>query len=202
MPTIRVILIGGTSHTGKTTLAAQFATKYGWEVCSTDRLARHPGRPWRNDGTVVPSHVAEHYRSSAADALLEDVLAHYRRLWPTIAALIIRHATATNSNGLVVEGSALWPEFVATLTLDTVAAIWLTASDAELQSRILETSHFVQRSVAEQSVIRKFLERTQCYNDRMHEAVQRLGLTYLPIAPAATLAERAERCLWQFGNGT
>ena len=45
MPHIKLILIGGTSHTGKSTLARQLAEELGWNYLSTDQLARHPGRP-------------------------------------------------------------------------------------------------------------------------------------------------------------
>lgn len=40
----RVILIGGSSHVGKSTLAQYQAAKLGWNYRSTDKLARHPGR--------------------------------------------------------------------------------------------------------------------------------------------------------------
>ncbi len=39
------ILIGGTSHAGKSTLAQSLAAKLGWNYLSTDKLARHPGKP-------------------------------------------------------------------------------------------------------------------------------------------------------------
>ncbi|MEL7245323.1 MAG: 2-phosphoglycerate kinase, partial [Cyanobacteria bacterium J06573_2] len=42
----RIILIGGSSHVGKSTLAQSLANKLNWNYISTDKLARHPGRPW------------------------------------------------------------------------------------------------------------------------------------------------------------
>ena len=41
---LRVILIGGSSHVGKSTLAQSLASKLGWRYISTDSLARHPGQ--------------------------------------------------------------------------------------------------------------------------------------------------------------
>jgi 2-phosphoglycerate kinase len=43
----RVVLIGGTSNVGKSTVAQAVAERLGFEYLSTDELARHPGRPWR-----------------------------------------------------------------------------------------------------------------------------------------------------------
>ena len=84
----RVILIGGPSHAGKSTLAQHLSESRGWKVIATDQLARHPGRPWKTPPETVPQPVAEHYLSLLADELLADVLQHYRSLWPTISRLI------------------------------------------------------------------------------------------------------------------
>ncbi len=56
---IKVLLIGGTSHVGKSTLAARLASSLGWSTRSTDQLARHPGRPWRDDASPLPADVVE-----------------------------------------------------------------------------------------------------------------------------------------------
>ena len=74
----RAILIGGSSHTGKSTLGQALAAKLGWSYLATDKLARHPGRPWVGiNGQAIPAHVVEHYRDLSAEALLLDVLSHY-----------------------------------------------------------------------------------------------------------------------------
>jgi hypothetical protein len=39
----RVVLIGGTSHVGKSMVARVVATERGFECRSTDKLAKHPG---------------------------------------------------------------------------------------------------------------------------------------------------------------
>ena len=46
-PNLKVILIGGSSHVGKSTVSESLAETLGWSHLSTDRLAAHPGRPWR-----------------------------------------------------------------------------------------------------------------------------------------------------------
>ena len=50
----RILLIGGTSHVGKSTLAQLLALKLGWNYRSTDKLARHPGRPWQPKAEDIP----------------------------------------------------------------------------------------------------------------------------------------------------
>lgn len=89
---LRVILIGGSSHVGKSALARSLADTLGWRLISTDELARHPGRPWRSAPERVPDHVAEHYLTLPVDELIADVLHHYRvNVWPSVETLIRRY---------------------------------------------------------------------------------------------------------------
>ncbi|MFH9266170.1 hypothetical protein ACH4KN_18205 [Streptomyces sp. NPDC017546] len=135
MRDVRVVLIGGTSNTGKSTVAEAVAERLGFEHRSTDGLARHPGRPWRTPEHEVPPHVAEHYGTLTTDELLASVLDHYERLRPRIEKLITDRAGA-GAPGLVLEGSALWPTWVARLTGPRTAAVWLTAVDALGPARV------------------------------------------------------------------
>ena len=186
---LRVILIGGSSSVGKSTLAKLLAEKLGWTCISTDTLARHPGRPWKTDLRSVPEHVAEHYLSLSVDDLIVDVLRHYRGMWPAIEAMISSHASDPSTDRLILEGSALWPESAAVLGCDNVAAIWLTASDDFFRVRIHNQSGFEEASAREKSMIQKFLARTHLYNKRMMDAVERLGLLSLDVEAASSLDE-------------
>lgn len=172
---MKAILIGGTSHAGKSTLARYLSEVLGWKTVSTDSLARHPGRPWKTLPETVPPPVADHYLSLSIDELLADVLRHYRGLWPTISDL-----TARSETPLVVEGSALWPQWAATLASPNVAAVWLTASDDFLRQRIYAASGF-ENTDDRQEIIRKFVGRTLLYNQQMMEVVHRVGLPSMNV---------------------
>jgi len=192
---LRVILIGGSSNVGKSTIAQSMALKLGWSYLSTDSLARHPGRPWRVGQKVVPEHVADHYRSLSVDALFADVLQHYQRIWPEIENLITTHVIDRSFDRLILEGSALWPEFVAALDHENVRAIWLTASNDLFQKRIYQASQFDQSSAPEKLLIQKFLDRTILYNMKMMAAINRLGLLSMTVAETDSMDGVSERCL-------
>ena len=137
----KVILIGGSSHVGKSTIAASLASTLGWTHISTDSLARHPGRPWRSAPDKVPKDVAEHYLRLSIDELIDDVLRHYRfNVWPKVEAIIASHSDNTSTNRVVLEGSALWPEFAKSLDFTKTPAIWLTTSDKLFRQRIRTNS--------------------------------------------------------------
>ena len=195
-PSLRVILIGGTSHSGKSTLAQALAAKIGWECRSTDKLARHPGRPWKNDGTEVPPHVVEHYSTLSVDDLVADVLGHYQRtVLPLVEELVRVRASDPSAGGLVLEGSALWPEFVAPLRSGNVAAVWLTASEQLLRQRIHAESRYEEKSIQQQLLIGKFLERTLLYGRRMNQAIGCQEPLSVAVSAGEGAETMAENCL-------
>ncbi|MCB1103140.1 MAG: 2-phosphoglycerate kinase [Opitutaceae bacterium] len=164
-----VLLIGGSSHAGKSTLAQGVAARLGWDCQSTDSLARHPGRPWNHTTGVVKPHVVEHYATLQPEALLADVLAHYERnVLPLVGTIIRERLQSPAQPGLVLEGSALWPDFADRLLLDPrVAAIWLTADDAVFTHRLHAESRRGEATADGGALIDKFLARTLLYNQRM-----------------------------------
>lgn len=194
----RVILIGGSSHVGKSTLALSLAAKLGWSYRSTDKLARHPGRPWVGaNGNTIPEHVAQHYENLSVTALFDDVLSHYQKnVLPQVEAIVDSHASDLSMECLVLEGSALWPEFVANLvSVHGVKGIWLTASDQLFSDRILKVSNFYNRSKEEKFLIQKFLSRTILYNQRMREKVEHLGLISIDVESLLTAEELSKKCM-------
>ncbi|GAA1579576.1 MULTISPECIES: AAA family ATPase [Kribbella] len=158
---MRVLLIGGTSNVGKSTAAEVLAARLGFTYVSTDRLGRHPGRPWGD----VPAQVVEHYRSLTAEALVDALLAHYERMWPRIEELVTAHAT--DGPGLVLEGSGVWPEYVRRLGTPYTAAVWLTASEQLLTDRIHRASDYVALPADRRRLVDKFLARSTLYQSRM-----------------------------------
>lgn len=187
-------MIGGTSNTGKSTVAAAVADRLGFEHRSTDLLARHPGRPWRTPEREVPPHVAEHYATLDVDELIDSVLAHYERLWPRVEELIEEHATGP---GLVLEGSALWPERVATLDAPHTAAVWLTADETVVRARIRAGGRYDEATEQERFLMDKFLARSVRYQALMVAAVDRLGLVRVGVGADTSVSALVDAVLAQ-----
>jgi 2-phosphoglycerate kinase len=197
----RVILIGGTSHAGKSSLAAELAARLAYEALSTDQLARHPGRPWRQGDAPIPPHVALHYGTLTPEALIVSVSEHYGRMWPMVRELIERRAVDPDVPGLVLEGSALLPERVAELRRDDVAALWLAADEPLIEARMRRESRFEAANPAERALIEAFLERTRRFQRRTMESVARLGLPRLDVRADEPIGALAGRALDLLGAG-
>lgn len=191
-PDLSVVLIGGTSNVGKSTLAQALTRRLGWSCVSTDSLGRHPGRPWTVADGQVPVHVAEHYRSLSIEELATEQLRHYARMWPQIRSLIETHAR-DHAGGLIVEGSGVWPDRVAEISDPKVAAIWLTASPATVRGRIYSASRYAELGVDATILVDKFVGRSIRYNEMMLRAVRRLGLACVDVdivlSPGAQLKQ-------------
>jgi hypothetical protein len=135
MNTPKIILISGSSHAGKSTLAEALANRLGYSSLSTDRLARHPGRPWNHNGPVK-EHVAQHYATFSVDELLSDVLAHYRKnVLPQVAEILAKHSSEDSTEGLVLEGSALWSEEIAKFDFRNIGSICRSRARRSVYSR-------------------------------------------------------------------
>lgn len=177
----KIILIGGTSHAGKSTFAQNLAVKLGWNYLSTDKLARHPGRPWiQENKKMIPEHVVEHYKNLSPEELFIDVISHYQKNVLPQAENIVN-----SQEYLIIEGSALYPELVKNLVCENgVKAIWLTASEQFLRNRIYQESNFDNVGEDEKYLIEKFLQRTLLYNQRMMELVDNLGFMSIDVESA------------------
>ena len=147
----------------------------------------------------MPKHVAEHYLCLSVDDLIEDVLRHYKvNVWPKVEAIIASHTKDPSTTGIVVEGSALWPEFATNLDFQKTAATWLTATEVLFRQRIHAGSLYTSKSLQERIMIDKFLERTLAYNARMVEAVNRHDLPLKDVTQS-NVTELTEKCLSTLG---
>lgn len=197
MREIRVLLIGGTSHAGKSTLARALAARLGGEHVSTDSLARHPGRPWATSSGPFPEHLRTHYLSLSIDELTTEQLLHYQRLWPRIEATAAARAADAGARLLILEGSGILPQHAA--ALKSAAAVWLTASADVLRDRIYSQSRFDELAPEEKVIVEKFLGRTKQYDQLMLSAVTSLGLISIDTSAALSIPELMEQCLQAIG---
>jgi hypothetical protein len=195
VPDLSVVLIGGTSNVGKSTLAQALASRLGWSCVSTDSLGRHPGRPWTIADRPIPAHVAEHYLSLSIEDLTTEQLRHYARMWPVIRSLIETHTRDHDAGGLILEGSGVWPDRVTEISDPMVAAIWLTASTGTLRGRIHSASRYSELGDDGTVLVDKFVGRSNRYNEMMLSAVRRLALACVDVDDVSSPEALLDQCL-------
>ncbi|SOC93031.1 hypothetical protein SAMN05216358_3194 [Rhizobium sp. AN5] len=162
MPTtLSIILISGTSHVGKSTLAGLLIEKLHCEAISTDSLARHPGRPWPG----IPAPVEEYYRQLSAETIHWFLKVHHQNIWPLVRGLI--DSKTGTGNIVVFEGAALRPEFIAPLLGSAVAGVFLHAQNDFLSDRMRAHAGYKDATAGQRRIMDAFIERSLRENTEM-----------------------------------
>lgn len=195
----KVIILGGPPMIGKSSVARHLASRLTYGCISTDDIGlaiksattaeTHP-RLHSMDGIDY----RDYYIERSAQEILTDGMGTHEETWPGIEAVVRTHADW--SYPVVFEGWAMWPERVAELLaeLDTVSALWLTADDDLLESRVRATERFYAGASDQEAVIQKFVPRNIEYNELMMSAVDRLGLPSVKVGSHDSTEQITNRC--------
>ncbi|HEV7307630.1 hypothetical protein [Ensifer sp.] len=175
------ILIGGSSHVGKSTFAGTLARSLSRELISTDALGRHPGRPWPS----VRPEVAEYHASLTDETIHWFLKVHHENMWPRILEVIDSHRQ--RAEPFVLEGAALRPEYVAQLEPGSVTALFLYADDDFLRRRMLAEARRDETYEQKAAIIDKFIERSIRENREMLEAARAAGIRCIDVAVPGAL---------------
>ncbi|WLP54577.1 hypothetical protein [Agrobacterium fabrum] len=160
-PSLSTILIAGTSHVGKSTLAGLLSTRLGWQAISTDSLARHPGRPWPG----IPAPVEEYYTALSAETIHWFLKVHHQNIWPLIRPMI--DSSSHTGNPAIFEGAALRPEFISPLLGSTVAGLLLHAGNDFLLERMRSHARYEDATAGQRRIMDAFIERSLRENTEM-----------------------------------
>lgn len=189
---MRAILIGGTSHVGKSKFAEALAQELGWENLSSDSLSRHPGRPWRK-GSEVPQDVQNHYMTHSPKELVDDVTQHYAdNVWPIAKAIVRTRISNPYDRCIVLEGSAILPEPVKSADFEQTLSVWLTATEDLIVKRIHSNSRYHEESPRGREMIDRFLSRSLLFNELILKAVKLQGQQSVDIGQAGAVDQLLE----------
>jgi len=190
---MRAILIGGSSHVGKSRFAEALAQELSWQYMSTDSLARHPGRPWRK-GSDVPLDVQNHYLTHSPNELVDKVIQHYtNNVWPIAKAIVKTRIRNQYDPCIILEGSAILPESVKSAEFEQTLSVWLTASEDLITNRIHGSSRYHQALPRDRKLIDRFLYRSLLFNDHILEAAKQQGQHNIDISQPDALDQLSEK---------
>lgn len=175
MPTnVSAVLILGTSHVGKSTCAGELSDVFAWPVISTDKLGRHPGRPW----TGVPGPVTEFYLNLSDEAVYWFLRVHHENMRPVIRTVI---RDARRGGCFILEGAALRPEYLADWDVGDALIVCLHADETVLRERISAGARYSERSRETKLAIDMFIERSLRENVALVDAAKQYGLKLIDV---------------------
>lgn len=169
------LLLLGTSHVGKSTCASKIGKVTSWPVISTDKLGRHPGRPW----TGVPDAVLEFYKTLSDDTIHWFLKVHHENMRTLIGQNI--KTAREMGEGFVLEGSALRPEYLADWRIGNALAVCLHVDSDVLRERILIGSGYSQQSDSIKCAIEKFVERSIRENMDLAESALKHNIQVIDV---------------------
>lgn len=162
----KVMLIGGSSRTGKSTIAAYLSLKTGHACISTDDIGAIVQTITGIDSLAGLNYL-DYYTGAAKNQLIEDMQAYHCALLAPINTLIQRHAA--NDAPLIIEGYALYPKDVSELPGDQVGRVWLVADQKLLKRRVLENRAFFRKAGDKRKVAENYLYRSLWHNKTIYE---------------------------------
>lgn len=168
------VLILGTSHVGKSTCARELSDVVGWPVISTDKLGRHPGRPW----TGVPAPVTEFYVNLSDEAVYWFLRVHHENMRPVIQTAI---QSARRRGSFILEGAALRPEYLADWDVGDAMAVCLHADESVLRRRISVSAQYFEHSQETKLAIDMFIKRSLRENVALVDAAKQHGLKLIDV---------------------
>ncbi|QNP80279.1 hypothetical protein [Agrobacterium tumefaciens] len=174
-PTLSTILIAGTSHVGKSTLAGLLSERLRCEAISTDSLARHPGRPWPG----IPTPVEEYYSQLSAETIHWFLKIHHQNIWPLIRTMI--DSRSGTNIPTIFEGAALRPELISPLLGSTVAGVFLHAGNDFLLERMRSHAQYEDATADRRRIMDAFIERSLRENTDMLASAQEHHLPVVDV---------------------
>ena len=172
------LLICGTSHTGKATLAGNIAQALSCDVIATDTLARHPGRPWP---TVRPE-VADFYANLSNETIQWFLQAHHENMQCLVHRAVA--AARVRQKVFVLEGCALRPELYAPLVTALGIGVCLHAEPEFLRARIMDSSDHARRDPVHRRLIDVFIDRSLRENTALCDEARSNGFEVVEVDQA------------------
>jgi len=203
IPSWQVLLIGGSSGIGKSTVAQALAKTLGISHLLVDDL-----RIAIQSVTTPDQLPALHYfltiedaTALTAEAFIEGLNGVGQALMPALCEVISHHVAVPTTGRLILEGDGILPEFVNDLALSDIngsalmnvetkvrAVFIYEAEEAQLLGNFMARKWgFNQSASAEQ---RRYVHSIWRFGQWMKAEAERYGLPVVPARPFTTLAQR------------
>jgi 2-phosphoglycerate kinase len=165
----KVIVIGGTPYSGKTTLARRLSAKLGYSCISTDDLGSAIRAVLPDDPELNPNggrSYEEYYLSEPGEKLISDTELYHNRLKPAVLRVIEGHLHY--SGPAVIEGWSLYPGWFSEPDAN-LGILWLVCEPETILNRILNDTAFLNGHPKRTEIIEKYSARCVWQNSKIEK---------------------------------
>jgi len=185
----KVILIGGSPMTGKSTVATVLASELKCACISTDDI----GEVLQTVTDINPikgQYYTDYYSNTSKEKLIEDIKVYHAQIKPAIKRLIDIHTSW--GAPIIIEGWAIYPDLLDGLKTEEVKSVWLIANKILLQKRLEHNTAFFKDASNPEKMIENYLYRSCWHNDYLLEQCKLKNQKYILISGSESPSELAD----------
>ncbi len=203
MDDLRVLLIGGPSGAGKTTLARSVAARLGFlsttvdDLVTTARLVTDPeAQPdFHRMGGVG---WLEYFTTGPPERLVADAIALEQAMWPILMRLIDRREA--DKAPIVMDWWLFNPDLVAEVSDVVIQSVWLHIDPVVLDRRERSLTEFREGSSDPERMHANFMHRSLWRNELIRERATALDLPLVRQTGERSVEELTSEVLHLIGR--
>lgn len=192
----KVLLISGSSATGKSYLARQLANYYKIPLTEVDdiRIALQQ----IVDKNIHPDLYfflknQNYLNDYPVDELIQKLLAVGKEIWPALDTLITKHITCNEP--IIFEGDGIIPELLAKRGLSNIKAVLIYDSKNNLQERKVKRARGAQ---PDSQALEKQIDFSVAFGEELKKQAGKNGFLIIDASPLETLFDRVKEALIKF----
>ena len=193
----KVILIGGSPMSGKSTVAKMVANHFSIPCASTDDLGIMASAI-----TDYSSHQDLHYMGdldhkeyyilNSIEDLRSDIIKCHKSLWPGIRRVIQAHLQWAGP--IVLEGYALYPSLISKLDMNEVVALWILC-DSEVYASRYDKCDFSLGASNPDLMRKNYLGRTSWHNELIEDEAEKFNFPIVKVDSNCSIENLFQRLL-------
>lgn len=186
----KVILIGGSPMTGKSTVAIALASKLNRACISTDDI----GEVLHTVTDINPmkgQYYTDYYSNTDKEKLIEDIKMYHAQIKPAIKRLVDIHSSW--GTPVIIEGWAIYPDILDCLNIETVKSVWLIANESLLAKRLEDNTSFYKDASNPKKMLENYLYRSLWHNEFLLEQCKLNNQRYILINENESPSELADK---------
>ena len=186
-----VLLIGGSSATGKSTLARQLAEHYKIPLTEVDDVRivlQSVLDDIKNPDLFTFLNNPDYLEKFKTDQFVKKLIDVGKEVWKPLNVLIDKHIICNEP--AVFEGDGIIPEFLAKRNRDKIKAIFLYDDLENLKKRIVKRDRRGASQTAD-----KEAEFSYAVGQEFKRQAEQNGLMVIKVSPVDTLLERVLKTL-------
>lgn len=183
----KILLIGGSSGTGKSLLARQLAKHFELPLMEVDDIRivlQNIVDPKIHPDLFTFFHDPDFLEHYNAEILAEKLLHVGREVWAALDALITKHLVCNEP--VIFEGDGIIPELLAARNQSGIRAVFLWDEMDNLRTRVEDRN----RPCTKKETSLKYAEFSYNYSAKLKEQAAQNGFIVVPSSPIKTLFGR------------